>query len=136
MTQASDNRQDHVLSNSASWEHTDGQSAYALRPGQAGPGGAGARRCIGRHQAEYLLTDFLSAVLREFELVPMSDVAVTFSATVSVTPSSVPVRLVPRQVPARREAGLEDRIDQRADGALRLNRDPAVGCPARLNGAT
>jgi hypothetical protein len=35
-------------------------------------------------------------VLREFELVPLHDVAVTFSATVSVTPSSVPVRLVPR----------------------------------------
>lgn len=64
------------------------------------PFGAGVRHCIGRHQAEYLLTHFLSAVLREFELVPLDDVAVTFSATVSVTPSSVPVRLVPRQVPS------------------------------------
>ncbi|MBR1249934.1 cytochrome P450 [Bradyrhizobium sp. AUGA SZCCT0169] len=99
------------------------------------PFGAGARHCIGRHQAEYLLTYFLSAVLREFELVPMSDVAVTFSATVSVTPSAVPVRLVPRQVASRREAGLEHRISQFADGALRLNRDPAIGCPARLSAA-
>jgi cytochrome P450 len=98
------------------------------------PFGAGARHCIGRHQAEYLLTDFLSAVLREFELVPMSDVAVTFSATVSVTPSSVPVRLVPRHVASRREAGIEHMIDQLADGA-RLNRDPAIGCPARLSAA-
>jgi cytochrome P450 len=62
------------------------------------PFGAGARHCIGRHQAEYLCTHFLSAVLREFDLVPVHDVAVTFSATVSVTPSSVPVRLVPRPV--------------------------------------
>ena len=31
-----------------------------------------------------------------FELVPMPEVAVTFSATVSVTPFGVPVRLVPR----------------------------------------
>ncbi|MGE9008947.1 cytochrome P450 [Leptospira interrogans] len=60
------------------------------------PFGAGVRHCIGRHQAEHLCTHFLSAVLREFELVPVHDVAVTFSATVSVTPSSVPVRLVPR----------------------------------------
>jgi hypothetical protein len=96
------------------------------------PFGAGARHCIGRHQAEYLLTDFLSAVLREFELVPMSDVAVTFSATVSVTPSSVPVRLVPRQVASRREAGIEHTINQLADGASRVHRDPAMGCPARL----
>src|SRR5260370_15503675 len=69
------------------------------------PFGAGARHCIGRHQAQYLLTYFLSAVLREFELVPMSDVAVTFSATVSVTPSAGPVRLVPPQVPAAPGAG-------------------------------
>jgi cytochrome P450 len=62
------------------------------------PFGAGARHCIGRHHAEYLCTNFLSAVLSEFELVPVHDVAVTFSATVSVTPSSVPVRLVPRPV--------------------------------------
>ena len=82
------------------------------------PFGTGARHCIGRHQAEHLLTRFLSAVLREFELVPVHDVAVTFSATVSVTPSSVPVRLVPRQVPSRREAGLEPEIDQRADAAF------------------
>jgi len=60
------------------------------------PFGTGVRHCIGRHQAEHLCTQFLSAVLREFELVPLHDVAVTFSATVSVTPSSVPVRLVPR----------------------------------------
>jgi cytochrome P450 len=100
------------------------------------PFGAGARHCIGRHQAEYLLTDFLSAVLREFDLVPMSDVAVTFSATVSVTPSSVPVRLVPRQVAGRREAALERRIDQRADGTPRLHRDPAMGCPTRLGAAS
>lgn len=99
------------------------------------PFGAGVRHCIGRHQAEYLLTYFLSAVLREFELVLMSDVAVTFSATVSVTPSSVPVRLVPRQVPGRREAGIEHMMSQFADGALRLNRDPAIGCPARLSAA-
>ena len=97
------------------------------------PFGTGARHCIGRHQAEYLLTDFLSAVLREFELVPMSDVAVTFSATVSVTPSSVPVRLVPRQLASRREAGLEHRIDRCADGASGLHRDPALGCPAQLS---
>ncbi|CAN7735248.1 cytochrome P450 [Bradyrhizobium sp. LjRoot220] len=93
------------------------------------PFGAGARHCIGRHQAEYLLTYFLSAVLREFELVPKSDVAVTFSATVSVTPSSVPVQLVPRQVASRREVSLEHRIDQGTDGASRLNRAPAIGCP-------
>ena len=99
------------------------------------PFGAGVRHCIGRHQAEYLLTHFLSAVLREFELVPVHDVAVTFSATVSVTPSSVPVRLVPRQVASRCEAGLEQRIDQRTDPAPRLNRDPAIGCPMR-HGAT
>jgi cytochrome P450 len=99
------------------------------------PFGAGARHCIGRHQAESLLTNFLSAVLREFELVPMSDVAMTFSATVSVTPSSVPVRLVPRQVQGRREAGIEHRMDQRADGASRLHRDPAMGCQARLSAA-
>ncbi|MDB5581732.1 MAG: hypothetical protein JWR80_6908 [Bradyrhizobium sp.] len=99
------------------------------------PFGAGARHCVGRHQAEYLLTYFLSAVLREFELVPMSDVAVTFSATVSVTPSAVPVRLVPRRIPARREAGLEQSIEPHADGGLRLHRDPAIGCPARLSTA-
>lgn len=64
------------------------------------PFGAGARHCIGRHLAEHLLTRFLGAVIREFELVPVHDVAVTFSATVSVTPSSVPVRLVPRPAPA------------------------------------
>jgi cytochrome P450 len=64
------------------------------------PFGTGARHCIGRHQAEYLLTHFLSTVIREFELVPVHDVAVTFSATVSVTPSSVPVRLVPLSMPA------------------------------------
>ena len=46
--------------------------------------------------SEFLCTRFLSAVLREFELVPVHDVAVSFSATVSVTPSPVPVRLVPR----------------------------------------
>jgi cytochrome P450 len=63
---------------------------------RAMPFGAGARHCIGRHHAEYLCTNFLSAVLAEFDLVPIHDVAVTFSATVSVTPSSVPVRLVPR----------------------------------------
>jgi cytochrome P450 len=74
------------------------------------PFGAGARHCIGRHQAKYLLTHFLSAVLREFELVPVHDVAVTFSATVSVTPSSVPVRLVPRQVPAACGASVERKI--------------------------
>jgi cytochrome P450 len=62
------------------------------------PFGAGARHCIGRHLAEYLCTHFLSAVLREFDLVPVHDIAVTFSATVSVQPSSVPVRLVPRAV--------------------------------------
>jgi len=100
------------------------------------PFGAGARHCIGRHQAESLLTYFLSAVLREFELVPMSDVAVTFSATVSVTPSAVPVRLVPRQVPRRREAGLEPRIDQRADGASRHRHDPARGCPVQHGALT
>jgi cytochrome P450 len=71
--------------------------------------GAGASHCIGRHQAEYLLTYFLSAVLREFELVPMSDVAVTFSATVSVIPSSVPVRLVPRLVSSDPSADQEER---------------------------
>ncbi|MGY8707085.1 cytochrome P450 [Bradyrhizobium sp. 18BD] len=95
------------------------------------PFGAGARHCIGRHKAEHLLTDFLSAVLREFELVPVSDVAVTFSATVSVTPSSVPVQLVPRQ--GRRDAGPEYRIEQRADGGSGLHRDHAPGCPARLS---
>ena len=100
------------------------------------PFGAGARHCIGRHQAEYLLTDFLSAVLREFELVPMSDVAVTFSATVSVTPSAVPVRLVPRQVASRREAGIEHTIDQRADGASRHRHDPALGCPVQHRALT
>jgi hypothetical protein len=117
---------------------------FAMRPGgeraaesiaTAMPFGAGARHCIGRHQAEYLMTDFLSAVLREFELVPMSDVAVTFSATVSVTPSSVPVRLVPRQAQGRRESGLEHSIGQRADGTSRLHRDPAMGCPARVSAA-
>jgi cytochrome P450 len=80
---------------------------FAAGPGGARPAesfasampfGAGARHCIGRHQAEYRCTNFLSAVLSEFELVPVHDVAVTFSATVSVTPSSVPVRLVPRLV--------------------------------------
>jgi cytochrome P450 len=75
------------------------------------PFGAGVRHCIGRHQAEHLCTHFLSAVLREFELVPVHDVAVTFSATVSVTPSSVPVRLVPRQVAGSCDAGVEHRID-------------------------
>ena len=82
-------------------------SRFAAGPGgerpaesiaSAMPFGAGARHCIGRHQAEHLCTHFLSAVLREFELVPVHDVAVSFSATVSVTPSSVPVRLVPRPV--------------------------------------
>ena len=46
--------------------------------------------------SEFLCTRFLSTVLREFELVPMHEVAVSFSATVSMTPSAVPVRLVPR----------------------------------------
>jgi cytochrome P450 len=74
------------------------------------PFGAGVRHCIGRRLAEHLCTDFLSAVLREFELVPVHDVAVTFSATVSVTPSSVPVRLVPRLVPSGGGSSLERRI--------------------------
>jgi cytochrome P450 len=95
------------------------------------PFGAGARHCIGRHQAEHLLTNFLSAVLREFELVPMSDIAVTFSATVSVTPSSVPVRLVPR-----REAALDHTIEQGADATSKRDRHPAIGCPARLRAAS
>jgi cytochrome P450 len=99
------------------------------------PFGAGARHCIGRHQAEYLLTDFLSAVLREFELVPVSDVAVTFSATVSVTPSSVPVRLIPRQVAGSREAGSEHTINQLADGA-RVDQAPAIGCPVHRRALT
>lgn len=81
-------------------------SRFAAGPGErraesiasAMPFGAGARHCIGRHLAEHLCTRFLSALLREFELVAVYDVAVTFSATVSVTPSSVPVRLVPRPV--------------------------------------
>jgi cytochrome P450 len=64
---------------------------------RAMPFGAGARHCIGRHLAEDLCARFLSAVLREFDLVPVDDVVVSFSATVSVTPSSVPVRLVPRR---------------------------------------
>jgi cytochrome P450 len=55
-------------------------SRFAAGPGgerpaesiaSAMPFGAGARHCIGRHQAEYLCTHFLSAVLREFELVPV-----------------------------------------------------------------
>jgi hypothetical protein len=50
-----------------------------------------------------LCTNFLSAVLSEFELVPVHDVVVSFSATVSVTPSSVPVQLVPRPVRVRAE---------------------------------
>lgn len=62
------------------------------------PFGAGARHCVGRHMAEYLCTRFLSAVLREFELIPVHEVPVSFSATVSMTPSAVPVRLVPRVV--------------------------------------
>lgn len=87
-------------------------SRFAAGPGGARPAqsiasvvpfGAGARHCIGRHLSEYLCTYFLSEVLREFELVPVHDTAVTFSATVSVTPSSVPVRLVPR--PVRADAG-------------------------------
>jgi hypothetical protein len=59
--------------------------------------------CIGRHLTEYLCTHFLSAVLREFELIPLHEVVVSFSATVSVTPSSVPVRLVPGPVRAGAE---------------------------------
>jgi cytochrome P450 len=74
------------------------------------PFGAGVRHCIGRHLAEYLCTHFLSAVLREFELIPVHDVDVTFSATVSVTPSSVPVRLVPRLVPGASGANIERRV--------------------------
>jgi len=42
------------------------------------------------------------------------------------------VRLVPRQVASRREAGIEHTINQLADGASRVHRDPAMGCPARL----
>ena len=75
------------------------------------PFGAGARHCIARHMAEYLCTQFLSAVLREFELVPVHDLAVSFSATVSVTPSSVPVRLVPRPSACRSRA--QDRREAR-----------------------
>jgi cytochrome P450 len=59
------------------------------------PFGGGPRHCIGRPLAEALCTRFLSTVLEQFELVPDHDVAVSFSATVSVSPSSVPVRLVP-----------------------------------------
>ena len=75
------------------------------------PFGAGARHCIARHIAEYLCTRFLSAVMREFELVPVHDLAVSFSATVSVTPSSVPVRLVPRPSECRSRA--QDRLEAR-----------------------
>ena len=72
------------------------------------PFGTGVRHCIGRYLSEHLCTHFLSAVLREFELVPLHDVAVTFSATVSVTPSSVPVRLVPRLVSDERQGRTAD----------------------------
>ena len=61
------------------------------------PFGAGLRHCIGRHLAEYLCTRFLGAILREFELSPIHDQELRYSATVSVTPSSVPVRLTRRR---------------------------------------
>jgi cytochrome P450 len=60
------------------------------------PFGAGLRHCVGRHLAEYLCTRFLSNLLRQFELAPIDERNLRFSATVSVTPSSVPVQLVPR----------------------------------------
>jgi hypothetical protein len=37
----------------------------------------------------------LTAIVRQFEIQPVEQRAVTFQATVSVTPSDVPVRLVP-----------------------------------------
>ncbi|MBR0663905.1 cytochrome P450 [Roseomonas hellenica] len=92
---------DAQLFNPCRFAAEPGSERPAESIGSAMPFGAGARHCIGRHQAEYLLTHFLSMVIREFELVPVHDVAVTFSATVSVTPSSVPVRLVPLSMPAK-----------------------------------
>jgi hypothetical protein len=83
--------------------------------------GAGARHCIGHHLAEHLCSRFLGAVLREFDLVSVHDVAVTYSATVSVTPSSVPVRLVPRARSRRTQSGRPPRGDE--SGAL---------CPVRI----
>jgi cytochrome P450 len=93
------------------------------------PFGAGARHCIGRYQAEYLCVHFLSAILRAFELVPLHDVAVTFSATVAVTPSSVPVRLVPRPVRAAAEqaAGAGSSRSARASGVR-----TGKACPAHV----
>src|SRR4051812_14312387 len=86
------------------------------------PFGAGVRHCIGRHLTEYLCTHFLGAVLRDFELIPVHDVVVSFSATVSVTPSPVPVRLVPR--PAR-ASGSDPLPFVSVDEALSLlGRDP------------
>jgi cytochrome P450 len=63
---------------------------------QALPFGAGPRHCIGRGLAEATCAALLAAILREFDVVPMPGVDVTFTATVAVTPSAVPVRLVRR----------------------------------------
>ena len=60
------------------------------------PFGAGIRHCIGSHLAEYLCFNFLTDIIKTFELLPIEGLEIDYKATVSVSPSLVPVRLVCR----------------------------------------
>ena len=60
------------------------------------PFGGGIRHCVGSHLAESLCTRLLSMIIKEFELVAVSEANVSYNALISVTPSVVPVMLKPR----------------------------------------
>jgi cytochrome P450 len=60
------------------------------------PFGGGIRHCVGSHLAESLCTRLLTMILKEFELVAISEENITYNALISVTPSFVPVTLRPR----------------------------------------
>ncbi|MEU8433238.1 cytochrome P450 [Streptomyces sp. NPDC029216] len=60
------------------------------------PFGAGPRHCVGNRLAEQQCAVLLTEILKNFRIVPVTDVAVEFHSTISVVPSAVPVRLVTR----------------------------------------
>ncbi|MCX4695833.1 cytochrome P450 [Streptomyces sp. NBC_01408] len=60
------------------------------------PFGAGPRHCVGNRLAEQQCAVMLTEILKNFLIVPVDDIEVTFHSTISVVPSAVPVRLVSR----------------------------------------
>ncbi|MFF4369008.1 cytochrome P450 [Streptomyces sp. NPDC001594] len=60
------------------------------------PFGAGPRHCVGNRLAEQQCATLLAQILKNFHIVPRTDVEVEFHSTISVVPSAVPVRLVAR----------------------------------------